>query len=137
MAQNKKRNPRSNAAAYKKMAMQEKLMLGAINADRNKVFEQGENIGYTNATIIMLWLLHTKYGFGKKRLAIFLHEITDFCELYLLPAQEKQPEDTYQGIGLEDMCNALKDECDIDIDWKHGLIDIEGIQFVREEEEKK
>lgn len=128
----KKRKPRSNAAAYKKAAMQEKLMLNAINKDRIGVFQQGENIGYTNATIVMLWLLHTEYGFGHVRLAKFLHAITDFCEAYVLPAQQKHKEGEYAGITLEDMCQALKDECKIDIDWKRGLIEIEGIELAKE-----
>lgn len=134
MAKDKKRKPRSNAAMYKKMALERKMIDNAINADRNRVFTQGENIGYTNATIIMLWLLRREYGFGKGRLTKFLHQITTFCEEYVLPAQSKQPEGTYQGITLEDMAEVLKDECDIHIDWKHGLIDIDGIQVVEVEE---
>ena len=134
MAKSKTRKPRSNAAMYKKMALERKMLNNAINADRSRVFMQGENIGYTNATVIMLWLLHTEYGFGKKRLAKFLRQITDFCGEYVLPSQEKQPEGEYQGITLEDMAEALKDECDIHIDWERGLIDIDGIQIVEEEE---
>lgn len=135
MAKSKKRKPRSNAAMYKKMALERKMLNNAINADRSRVFMQGENIGYTNATVIMLWLLHTEYGFGKKRLAKFLHQITDFCGEYVLPSQEKQPEGEYQGITLEDMAEALKDECDIHIDWQRGLIDIDNILIVKEGEE--
>lgn len=134
MAKDKKRKPRSNAAMYKKMALERKMIDNAINADRNRVFTQGENIGYTNATIIMLWLLRIEYGFGKGRLTKFLHQITALCEEYVLPSQSKQPEGTYQGITLEDMAEVLKDECDIHIDWKRGLIDIDGIQVVEVEE---
>lgn len=32
------------------------------------------------------------------------------------------------------MAEALKEECDIHIDWQHGLIDIDGIQIVEEKE---
>ena len=137
MAQNKKKKNRSNAALYKKQAMNEKLMLNAINKDRIGVFQQGENIGYTNATIIMLWLLHTEYGFGKMRLARFLNTITDFCEAYVLPAKQKHKEGEYAGIGLEDMCQALRDECKIDIDWKRGLIDIDGIVLAEEDRDQE
>lgn len=134
MAKSKTRKPRSNAAMYKKMALERKMLNNAINADRSRVFMQGENIGYTNATIIMLWLLRREYGFGKVRLTKFLHQITTFCESYVLPAQSKQPEGKYKGITLEDMAEALKEECDIHIDWERGLIDIDGIQIVEEEE---
>ena len=132
MVKSKTRAPRSKAALYKKQAMEEKLFRNALGIDRHNVFMQGENIGYTNATVIMLWLLHTEYGFGKKRLAKFLRQITDFCGEYVLPSQEKQPEGEYQGITLEDMAEALKDECDIHIDWQRGLIDIENILTVKE-----
>ncbi len=135
MGKSKTRAPRSKAALYKKQAMEEKLFRNALSVDRHNVFMQGENIGYTNATVIMLWLLHTEYGFGKKRLAKFLHQITDFCGEYVLPSQEKQPEGEYQGITLEDMAEALKDECDIYIDWQRGLIDIDNILIVKEGEE--
>lgn len=132
MAKNKTRKPRSNAAMYKKMALERKMLNNAINADRSRVFMQGENIGYTNATIIMLWLLRREYGFGKVRLTKFLHQITTFCEAYVLPSQEKQPEGKYKGITLEDMAEALKEECDIHIDWQRGLIEIENILTVKE-----
>ena len=134
MAKSKKRKPRSNAAMYKKMELERKMFNSAINADRNRVYDHGLNMGYTNATIIMLWLLRREYGFGKARLTKFLHQITTFCEEYVLPAQSKQPEGTYQGITLEDMAEVLKDECDIHIDWEHGLIDIDGIKVVEVEE---
>lgn len=135
MAKSKKRKPRSNAAMYKKMALERKMLNNAINADRSRVFMQGENIGYTNATIIILWLLRREYGFGKVRLTKFLHQITTFCGEYVLPAQSKQPEGEYQGITLEDMAEALKEECDIHIDWQRGLIDIDNILIVKEGEE--
>ena len=92
MAKSKTRAPRSKAALYKKQAMEEKLFRNALGIDRHNVFMQGENIGYTNATIIMLWLLRREYGFGKVRLTKFLHQITTFCESYVLPAQSKQPD---------------------------------------------
>ena len=134
MAKSKKRKPRSNAAMYKKMELERKMFNSAINADRNRVYDHGLNMGYTNATIIMLWLLRREYGFGKARLTKFLHQITTFCEEYVLPGQSKQPEGKYQGITLEDMAEVLKDECDIHIDWEHGLIDIDGIKVVEVEE---
>jgi hypothetical protein len=129
MAKNKK----PGAAERKKAVLEEKLLLGQINAERFRAFEQGENIGYTNATVIMLWLLRRKYGFGQKRLVVFLHDITDFCEAFLLPAKNHK-EGEFAGVSLEDMCQALKDECDIDIDPMRGLIDVPKLERAVENE---
>ncbi len=76
---------KKSSAARKKELLNQKLAANAINAGRYRAFEEGENIGYTNATVIMLYLLHDKFGFGKKRLTLLLHLITEFCEAYLLP----------------------------------------------------
>lgn len=135
MAKSKNRAPRSKAALYKKQAMEEKKMLGAINAERRYVYLKGLNMGYSEATVIMLWLLRTEYGFGKKRLAKFMRQITDFCGEYVLPSQEKQKEGEYQGITLEDMAEALKDECDIHFDLENGMVNIENILVAKKEEE--
>lgn len=129
MAKSKKNA--SRAAARNKAALQEKMLVGALNADRARVFRQGENIGYTEATVIMLWLLRTEYGFGKKRLAGFLHRIEDFCKSFLVP---EGGDGTFAGITVEDMCQALKDECDITIDLKSGLINIDGIKILEDNE---
>ena len=135
MAKSKTRAPRSKVALYKKQAMEEKLLQGVINADRRYAYMKGLNMGYSEATVIMLWLLHTEYGFGKKRLAKFLHQITDFCGDYVLPSQEKPPEGEYQGITLEDMAEALREECDIHFDLENGMVNIENILVAKKEEE--
>lgn len=135
MAKTKTRAPRSKAALYKKQAMEEKKMLGAINAERRYVYLKGLNMGYSEATVIMLWLLHTEYGFGKKRLAKFMHQITDFCGEHVLPGQEKQKDGEYRGITLEDMAEALKDECDIHFDLENGMVNIENILVAKKEKE--
>ena len=103
MAKNKTRKPRSKAAIYKKQAMHEKL----IQANHAYIYKKGENIGYTEATIIMLWLLHTEYGFGKARLARFLRQIMSFCEAYIVPTPDNREEGEFTGLGLEDMATAL------------------------------
>lgn len=124
---------KSNAATKKKELLKQKLAMNAINADRYRVFEKGENIGYTNATVIMLWLLHTQYGFGKKRLALLLNNITDFCERYVLPTKNHK-EGEFGGVTLEDMAQALKDECGISIDIYNGLINVDGLEVVKVKE---
>ena len=134
MGKSKTRKPHSNAAAMKKRAMEEKLVQSAVNADRRYAYVKGLNMGYSEATVIMLWLLHREYGFGKKRLAKFMHQITDFCGEHVLPSQEKQKEGEYQGITLEDMAEALKDECDIHFDLENGMVNINNILIMKEEE---
>ena len=81
----------------------------------------------------MLWLLHTEHGYGKKRLATLLHQIIEFCEQYVAPG--RQPDGAFSGLTLEDLAQALLDECQIKIDAKRGLIDIEGIELKEDTEE--
>ncbi len=38
------------------------------------------------------------------------------------------------GVSLEDMAQALKDECSIDIDIYKGLINVDGLEVVKVKE---
>ena len=126
-----KSKPKKNAGAVvarKREMVQEKAVLSAIQADRYHAFQYGENIGYTNAVIIFFWLLHTEHGYGEKRLKNLLAQHLDFCNEYIMPtAGHKKGE--FQGVTLDDMCQALKDECDIDIDWRKGIANIEQLDI--------
>lgn len=128
MAKNKPRKSRSNAATYKKMAMQEKMIESVISADRYRAFKQGEDVGFANATAVMLWLLHREYGYGAKRLMVFLHNISDFCNNYVIQSQEKQPDNEYQGISIDDICQTLFEETGIKVDPNTGTIEGPGVE---------
>lgn len=137
MAQNKKRNPRSNAAMYKKMAMEKAMVNNALNAELAKAYNQGMSNGYGIAVLIMFWLLHTEHGFGKKRLAIFMRKINDFCIEMLGPGpdgQQKPKAGEFSGISLKDIADSLAEECGVYIDTETWVMEVEGIEVVREGE---
>lgn len=136
MAANKKRAPRSNAAAYKKMALEKTMLNNALNAELLKAHIQGANDGYGTATLILFWLLHTDYGFGKKRLALLMRKVNDFCIEILGPGpdgRQKPKEGEFAGISLDDIAQSLKEECGIYIDTKTWMMEIDGIEIVRKE----
>ena len=137
MAQNKKRNPRSNAASYKKQAMERALVENAIRADMANAFNRGLSSGYGTAVLVMFWLLHTDHGFGKKRLAMFMRKINDFCVEMLGPGpdgQQKPKTGEFAGISLKDIADSLAEECGVYIDTETWVMEVEGIEVVREGE---
>lgn len=139
MAQNKKRNPRSNAASYKKQAMERALVENALRADMANAFNRGLSSGYGTAVLIMFWLLHTDHGFGKKRLAMFMRKINDFCVEMLGPGpdgQQKPKTGEFAGISLKDIADSLAEECGVYIDTETWVMEVEGIKVVREGEQK-
>ena len=137
MAQNKKRNPRSNAAAFKKQAMERALVENALRADMANAFNRGLSSGYGTAVLVMFWLLHTDHGFGKKRLAVFMRKINDFCTEMLGPGpdgQQKPESGEFAGISLKDIADSLAEECGVYIDTETWVMEVEGIEVVREGE---
>ena len=139
MAQNKKRNPRSNAASYKKQAMERALIENALRADMANAFNRGLSSGYGTAVLVMFWLLHTDHGFGKKRLAVFMRKINDFCVEMLGPGpdgQQKPKTGEFAGISLKDIADSLADECGVYIDTETWVMEVEGIEVIREGEQK-
>lgn len=138
MAQNKKRNPRSNAAAYKKQAMERALVENALRADMANAFNSGLVNGYGISVLITFWLLHTDHGFGKKRLSILMRKINDFCIEMLGPGpdgQQKPKAGEFAGISLKDIADQLAEECGVYINTETWVMEVEGIEVVREEEE--
>lgn len=137
MAKSKTRKPRSNAAAYKKMAMEKALFDNALHAEYAKMFNQGLSAGYGTAVLVMFWLLHTEHGFGKKRLAVFMRKISDFCLEMLGPGpdgQQKPKEGEFAGISLQDIADQLAEECGVYINPETWVIEADGIEVVRVEE---
>ena len=136
MAKSKTRKPRSNAAAYKKMEMEKALVNNALYAEMAKSFNQGMNNGYGVAVLVMFWLLHTDYGFGKKRLAVMMRKINDFCieMLGLGPdGQQKPKEGEFSGISLKDIADALADECGVYVNTDTWMMEFDNIEVVKKE----
>ena len=136
MAKSKTRKPRSNAAMYKKMAMERAMVDNAVNAGMIKQFNQGLNAGYGTALLIVFWLLHTQHGFGKKRLALLTRKIEDFCVEMLGPGpdgQQKPKDGEFCGIGLKDIADALSEECGVHINPETWTIEFDNIEVMRKE----
>ena len=137
MTKNKTRKPRSNAAVYKKMAMEKTLVNNAISIEMAKAFNKGLSCGYGTAVLIMFWLLHTEHGFGKKRLAVFMQKINDFCIEMLDPGpdgQQKPKDGEFAGISLRDIADQLAKECGVYINPETWVMEVDGIEVVRTEE---
>ena len=136
MAKSKTRKPRSNAAAYKKMEMEKALVNNALYAEMAKNFNQGMNNGYGVAGLVMFWLLHTDYGYGKKRLAVMMRKINDFCIEMLGPGpdgQQKPKDGEFSGISLKDIADQLAEECGVYINTDTWMMEFENIEVVKTE----
>ena len=137
MAKSKTRKPRSNAAVYKKLAMEEKVFKNALYSDLTTAYNKGMNNGYGVAVLVMFWLLHTEHGFGKKRLALLMRKINDFCIEMLGPGpdgQQKPKEGGFSGISLKDIADQLAEECGVYINPETWVMEVDGIEVVRVEE---
>lgn len=73
-----------------------------------------ESAAFTNATVVMFWLLHDKYGFGKKRLGQFAEEIYNFCNGYVAEGY----------LSVEDMAQTLDEECGIHFELTSGAFEV-------------
>lgn len=118
MAKNKKKKS-SGVAERKKAAMETIKFVSMIEADKRRAFDQG----MMYAAVIVLWMMHREYGFGKKRLIRILNQISQYSTEYIAPAYSNDiAEGEFAGLSAEDMCQALEEECEIYIDLKKGRV---------------
>lgn len=135
MAKNKKN---SGAAVKNKAMLQEMLLKNAINIDMRKAFDKGTQQGYGIAVLIIFWLLHTEHGFGKKRLAVFMRQINDFCMDYIRPGEdgtEPAKEGEFGGVSLKDIADKLAEETGVFIDVETWQMEVPGLEIRRAGEE--
>lgn len=133
MAQNKKRNPRSNAAAFKKQAMERALVENALRADMANAFNRGLSSGYGTAVLVMFWLLHTVEHYGPKRCQRMVKEYQEYVRAHYL--SEPGAEGEYQGLTIYEIAEMLKDEVGVDINPDTGFFKFEKPMFLGEEAE--
>ena len=113
----KKSKNAGSTAAFKKADMEARKTLGVINANMRKEF----NRGLMTATVVVLWMMHREYGFGQTRLYRIIKQIVKYNTEYIAPAYDpKREEGAFEGLSLEEMCNALAEECSIYINVEKG-----------------
>lgn len=111
---------RKNGAVVeqKRKELETMKFLGIIEADKRRAFDQG----MMHAAVIMLWMMHREHGFGKTRLIRILNQIAQYSAEYVAPAYNDVPEGEFSGLSVEDMCQALEDECEIYINLRKGRV---------------
>ncbi len=137
MAKNENKN-KGNAATRNKTMLQALQFESDIRRMQKRAFDDGMEHGYGLAVMIMLWLLHTEHGFGKKRLAVFMCEINDFCMDYIrVGADGTEPagEGEFCGVSLRDIAEGLATETGIYINTDTWQMQVPGLEIRRTGEE--
>lgn len=83
---------------------------------RKGKFDSGCYLGAMNAAIIMLYVMHNDFGYGKKRLKRIYNRIADLSELYMAESEGDEQ------VKVSELAEVLKEECGIDIDLKKGIL---------------
>lgn len=82
--------------------------LGDIEYFAQEMYRKGARDGAEKAVntrlLMVLWVLHDKFGFGEKRLMRMTDEINELADAMNM-----------QLLGEKDIIKALKDECDLEI----------------------
>lgn len=131
MAKNKKR-PTGGAAAFRNnQRMMQFVAREQTGEIINKAYRRGESSGYARTTIVTLWILHEKYGFGLKRMMDFLHELADFCNDHL--DNRNKSRKGYHGVNVVEMRDALFEELGIWINLTGGRVWIQDKPYNKEQ----
>lgn len=128
------------AAMRNKAMLQELQFKGEIRRVQKKAFDDGMQHGYGLAVMIMFWLLHTEHGYGKKRLAVFMRQINDFCMDYIRVSEdgtEPAGEGEFCGVSLRDIAEGLAAETGIYINTDTWRMEVPGLEIRREGDEDK
>lgn len=128
------------AAVRNKAMLQELQFKGEIRRVQKKAFDDGMQHGYGLAVMIMFWLLHTEHGYGKKRLAVFMRQINDFCMDYIRVSEdgtEPAGEGEFCGVSLRDIAEGLAAETGIYINTDTWRMEVPGLEIRRTGEESE
>lgn len=129
---NRKPKPNGGAAAFERSAnMTRYVMKGQASGELQKAYRRGEGGGYARTAIVTMWVLHTKYGFGRQRLMPFMQELAEFCSTHLDVRNNGRK--GYHGISLADMRDQLFEEMGVWINMTGGRVWIQEKPYNREE----
>lgn len=118
---------KSNAAARNKAILNDMLWANDVNKRIKFACDSSFSMGFARGVILLLWVLHAQLGFGPKRLQKFVAVYQEYVRShYSLEAGDGE----YQGINIDDMAQALRDECGIDIDPDTGIFRVEKPAFL-------
>ena len=93
-----------SSASRKKADLEVMKLQKMIEAERMRAYDQGVNAGCAKTLILINYILHNRFGFGKKR----FHRIYDEAKFLGVCVDEGR-------LSLEDMHQVLIDECEMDI----------------------
>lgn len=123
MAKNKKKRGGSNSTAA---AMNNKLKLQ--NAMANNMlgvnYSKGRTEGWGLAILFMCWVLRKHYGFGQKRMLRLVHDLNEFALDVIGYGPDgvfKSKDGEFNGVSIQDVIDALDEECKIMVDLDTGL----------------
>ncbi len=117
-----KNNNKPSTAKYKRARIQAMKDISKVN----KQYNDAATMGFTQAAVLFLWVLHTQFGFGTKRIHQFVMTYQKYIREHT--KHEDATEGEYQGITAYDMAQALKDEYDIEIDLHKGSFEIKNLK---------
>lgn len=98
------------------------VALGSAGNEMEQKFQEGQSAGFARALTVMLWTMHTEFGYGRIRLLQIMAGIADLCNEYILPHKEHHKRGEYQGMTVEDVAAQLFEETGIHIDVDSGII---------------
>lgn len=84
----------------------------------NDGWSDGVFEGYMFATVMFMFRMHDKYGWGKGRLDVMAKDVNNFVLDNL--AITKTNTGRYDGIDFEDILQVLRDECGLYFNKKKG-----------------
>lgn len=83
--------------------------LGAINGRIREAYQAGQDDGVHQAVVLVLFMLHDKYGFGKKRLTDMYHQLLELSDSVI-----------HGYVSFDDIEQVLADECKIKVNKSGG-----------------
>lgn len=109
-AKPKRRMANGSAGALRNnRKMVDTVMNGQSKNVLNESFKRGEKQGFTRSLMATMWVLHTKFGYGAKRIEPFLAELADFCNTYLEPNTRSVRRGEFHGLTVEDLRDEMFD----------------------------
>lgn len=93
-----------------------------VKMGRKQGYDEGCWVGALNAAIIMLYVMHDEFGYGKKRLKRIYNRISDLTNTYMVDTEGEEQ------VYVTELAEVLKEECGIELDAKTALLHFPKIE---------